>query len=104
MRSKEGNNHMRKYLPLALAGLIVAAAGPAIALDDWVGGNRLNVPADQWKSASEIASKLSAEGYKVIEIESDDGAYEVEMTDKNGVRVDTHVHPATGELLTGYDD
>jgi hypothetical protein len=28
----------------------------------------------------------------------------IEMNDKNGVHVDTPVHPATGELLTGYDD
>ena len=43
-------------------------------------------------------------GYKVIDIEIDDGAYEVELTDKNGVRVEGHVHPETGELLLGYDD
>ena len=33
-----------------------------------------------------------------------DWAYEVEMTDKNGVRIEAHVHPETGELLLGYDD
>ena len=51
-----------------------------------------------------MVNKLSAQGYKVQEIEADDGAYEVEMVDKNGTRIETHVHPATAELLPGYDD
>jgi uncharacterized membrane protein YkoI len=40
----------------------------------------------------------------VREIETDDGAYEVDVVDKDGVRMELHVHPATGELLRGYDD
>ena len=95
---------MRNYLILSAFGLSLFAAAPAFAIDDWVGSNRLNVPRDQWMSPSEIGEKLSAQGYKVTEIESDDGAYEVEMVDKNGTRIETHVHPATGELLPGYDD
>lgn len=66
--------------------------------------NRLNVPAGQWLSHAEVIEKLSAQGYTVREIESDDGVYEVEMTDKNGVRIDSHVHPATAKILYGYDD
>ena len=30
-------------------------------------------------------------------------AYEVDQIDKNGTKVEGHVHPATGELLMGYD-
>ena len=74
------------------------------ALDDVLEFNRLNVPREQWLSPTQITEKLGEKGYKVIEIETDDGAYEVEMTDKNGTRIDAHVHPATGELLYGYDD
>ena len=51
-----------------------------------------------WLSPTQITEKLDQKGYKVTEIEVDDGSYEVEMTDKNGVRVDAHVHPETGEL------
>jgi len=65
---------------------------------------RLNVPRDQWLSPSQISEKLSAQGYKVSEIETDDGTYEVDLVDKNGTRIEEHVHPATGELLVGYDD
>lgn len=96
---------MRKtavFAAIAL-GLAVAAPGAAMAGDDSLKG-RLSVPADQWLSPSEIAAKLGEKGYRVVEIESDDGAYEVEMMDKNGVKIEAHVHPATGELLYGYDD
>lgn len=88
---------------LALASILTAAvlsAAPASADSD----RRLNVPADQWMSHTELTDKLTAQGYKVREIESDDGAYEVKVTDKNGVRVEMYVHPATGEVLPGYDD
>lgn len=81
----------------ALVAGSLALIAPAVA-------QRLNVPANDWLSTAEVTEKLSANGYKVIEIESDDGAYDVEMVDKNGVRIDTHVHPATGEILRGYDD
>lgn len=98
---------MRKpFLLAAVAALSLAIAAPtaSFAIDDWIKGNRLNVPQDQWLAPSAIADKLASQGYKVLEIESDDGAYEVEMLDKNGVKIDTHVHPATAELLPGYDD
>jgi hypothetical protein len=78
---------MRSYLSLS-----------ALAVD------RLNVPRDQWLSPAQISEKLGAQGFKVTEIETDDGAYEVDLVDKNGTRVEAHVHPATGELLVGYDD
>ena len=97
---------MRAILIASAAALTVAAAAvtPAVAIDDVLAFNRLNVPRDQWLPPAKIAEKLGEQGYKVTEIESDDGAYEVEMVDKNGVRIETHVHPATAELLHGYDD
>ncbi len=93
---------MKSYRTLAIAGavstLIFAAASAS------AGSNRLNVPASEWLSHAEVIAKLSAQGYTVREIEADDGVYEVEMTDKNGVRIESHVHPATGKILHGYDD
>ena len=87
------------------SGSPMSAMVTLIAIDDdWVGGNRLNVPKDQWLSAGQISEKLTTQGYRVHEIEVDDGAYEVELIDKNGTRVDAHVHPATAEILIGYDD
>jgi len=91
---------MRKFLAPALALLFIALATPGYADP----AQRLNVPRDQWLSPAQISEKLTAQGYKVTEIETDDGAYEVDLIDKNGTRIETHVHPATGELLIGYDD
>ena len=63
------------------------------------------MPKDKWLSPTQISEKLEQKGYNVNEIEIDDGAYEVELIDKrNGTRIEAHVHPATGELLLGYDD
>lgn len=95
---------MRAYLFVPAFALCLAAAQPALALDDVFEFGRLNVPRDQWLPPSEIAKKLGEKGYKVREIEADDGAYEVEMVDKDGMRIEAHVHPATAEMLPGYDD
>lgn len=94
---------MQKYLIPAMLGFSLLAAAPALALDDSTSGKRLNVPRDQWLSPTEIVDRLSAQGYTVKEIEADDGAYEVEMT-KNGTKMEVYVHPATAEILVGYDD
>lgn len=82
----------------AATALSVALATPALACDDY---GPLNVPRDQWLPVSEVIQKLEGQGYKVHEIEVDDGAYEFEGTTDAGVRVEACVHPATGELLTG---
>jgi hypothetical protein len=92
---------------MLLSAIIISAAiavpAAVLAGDDHRDG-RLNVPHDKWLSPGQISEKLDQKGYRVTEIEVDDGAYEVEMTDKSGTRIDAHVHPATGEVLTGYDD
>lgn len=95
---------MRAYLIFAALALCLGTAQPTLALDDFFESGRLNVPRDQWLPPSEIAKKLGEKGYKVHEIEADDGAYEVEMVGKDGMRIEAHVHPATAELLHGYDD
>lgn len=38
-------------------------------------------------------------GYEVREVERDDGCYEVEATDVNGLNVEFHMHPVTGEII-----
>lgn len=94
---------MRKFLIVPAIALAFAAVQPALARDDDL-GRRLNVPQDQWLTPAQVKEKLVAAGYRVQEIESDDGAYEVEMVDKDGTRIETRVHPATGEMLPGDDD
>lgn len=89
--------------PIALAITIaVAPAVPAFADSDDHG--RLNVPRADWLSAGDVVQKLAVQGYTVREIEADDGAYEFEAVTQNGVRIEGYAHPATGEVLRGYDD
>jgi len=95
---------MRSKLILPAILLTAAIGIPAAVLagDDDFRSNRLNVPQDRWLSPTQVTEKLDQKGYKVTEIEIDDGSYEVEMTDRNGVRVEGRVHPETGELLLGF--
>jgi hypothetical protein len=99
-----------RYTPLLAAIMLsVAIGGSTAALatddDDASKPGHLNVPSDKWLSPTQITEKLQQKGYTVTEIEIDDGAYEVEMIDKRtGTRIEGHVHPATGELMLGYDD
>lgn len=92
---------MHKALTLSTLAALLFVAGPALADDH---RNRIHVPAEQWLSASAVTQKLAAQGFKVTKIESDDGVYEFDAVDANGVRIEGHAHPATGEVLTGYDD
>jgi hypothetical protein len=92
---------MIKYLIPVGLGLSLLAAGPALSASK---DGDLNVPRDQWLPLSEITEKLTALGYTVEEIESEDGAYEVEMVDKNGVRSEARIHPATAEILQSEKD
>ncbi len=87
---------------LAATVLSFGLAAPAFADDDYVG--ILNVPRDQWLSTSEILQKIESKGYKVHEIEVDDGAYEFEATNSAGARVEGYAHPATGEILSTRPD
>lgn len=92
---------MKKLLAASILSLAFAA--PALADDDDYTGP-LNVPRDQWLSATEAAQKIEAKGFKVHEIEADDGSYEFEATDASGKRVEGHAHPATGEVLNTKPD
>ncbi len=88
---------------IAASVLSLALAVPAFAdADDYFGP--LNVPRDQWLSVTEVAQKIEAKGFKIREIEADDGVYEFEAIDSNGARVEGHAHPATGEILNTRPD
>lgn len=89
---------MKKVLIASV--LTFALAGVAYADDDYAGP----VPRDQWLSTSAAIQKLEAKGFKVREIEADDGAYEFEGTDASGARVEGRAHPATGEVLYVHPD
>lgn len=84
-----------KTTPPAL-GLLLAAtllsATPAMARDK----DHCNAgPREQWKPMAELATQLTAQGWKLEKIEIDDGCYEVEARDKDGWKVESYFHPVT---------
>jgi hypothetical protein len=93
---------MMKFLAVPALAVGLAAVTPAFADDDYAG--RLNVPRDQWLSVNDVTKKLSDQGFQVRKIEVDDGTYEFEGTNASGVYVEGHAHPATGEVMKGYED
>ena len=89
---------------LAFAGI---AAWPVLASDQNGAGERTasrSVPAAEWMPASEVARKFENMGYTVREIERDDGAWEVEATNADGLKMEAYVDPRSGEILRRDDD
>lgn len=93
---------MKKATALTIVATATLFGFNALARAD--DANRLNIPSDKWLSVSEVIQKLKTQGYSVTKIEADDGAYEFDATNADGVRVEGHANPATGEILKGYDD
>ena len=94
---------MKKTL---LATTLIATTVAAFAVSaarDGVHSSSSSPP--NWMPVSDIASKLEAQGYQVLEIEREDGRYyEVEMRDANGLKVEAYLDATTGEPLTGMSD
>jgi hypothetical protein len=86
-----------------IAGLAITGAR---ASDDDGARIKNTPPRAEWMSLADLAQRLEAQGYVVHEIETDDGLYEVEMTDPQGLHVEAYLHPVTGEPVRrrGYDD
>ena len=55
-------------------------------------------------SLATVAARFEEQGYRVTEIELDDGVYELEGLDSQGMRVKAHVDPATGEVIRSRKD
>lgn len=92
--------HPKLLIAAALAAL---AATPALADDEL--RSLTPVPAEKWMSVATLTTKLEGQGYRVLEIEREDGrAWEVEMLDAKGMRVKAWLHPETGEVLPGIHD
>jgi hypothetical protein len=93
---------MKKFLLAPVLALSLASVPLAFA-DDGANG-RPNVPRDQWMSVDDVTQKLTSQGFQVRKIEEDDGTYEFEGTNADGVDVQARVHPGTGEILQGDGD
>lgn len=55
-------------------------------------------------SLSQIETRLSAQGFRVLEIERDDGYYEVKAVNSAGACVELDVNRRTGEIVRTESD
>jgi len=78
----------------AFAILTLAAAGPALA-----SGACTTAPKSKWQAKSALESQLVADGYKVRQIKTEGGCYEVYATDKDGKRANLAFNAETLERL-----
>lgn len=88
---------MRKLLIVpALALAMATAAGASFASSDTV---RIDAPRDQWLTIAQVTEKFTSQGYDVRQVKVEKGRYEVYAIDMDGRRIETYVHPVTGEIL-----
>ena len=78
----------------ALAVIVIVAAGPALAQ-----GKCSGAPKTNWQPKSALESQLRADGYKVRQIKTEGGCYEVYATDKGGNRANMAFNAETLEKL-----
>jgi len=88
---------------VGVLALAAVAAGPILAQSGATAPTTRVEAAPEWISVGELAARLEAQGYRVREIEREDGAYEVEVVDANGFRMEARVDPTTGEILRSDD-
>ena len=96
-------NTMKKTL---LATTLIAVTATAFAVNAATDGVQTTSPAPTtWMSVSDVAAKLEAQGYQVLEIEREDGRYyEAKMRDANGLKVEAYLDASTGEPLPMMSD
>ena len=81
-----------------IAALILAVlAFPALASE------RCAVPQADWRPVEELTADLTAKGWTVSTVKTEDGCYEVYGTDAEGKRAEVFFDPATFQPV-GTDD
>lgn len=90
----------RPALSLALVALLAGAAAP-VAVQ--AGEAHCRVPMADWQPREAVQAQLESQGLTVRRIRIDDGCYEVDARDAQGLRVKMRLDPATLEVL-GRDD
>jgi hypothetical protein len=61
-------------------------------------------PRSKWMERKSIRDQVEALGYKVIEIEVENGCYAIEVRDKNGKELDLYLDPVTGKIVRREED
>ncbi len=94
---------MKKTRILLLASVVAAlgAGGLAYASDS----DDCNVPMAQWQTQDALRAMAEAKGWRVREIEIDDGCYEIEGYDRSGREIEVKIDPATLAIIEfEYED
>ncbi|MFC0812866.1 PepSY domain-containing protein [Paracoccus panacisoli] len=80
-------------LTIAAAALMgLTALTPAFAAEV-----ECKQPEASWKPVEELKTKLTAEGWTIKNVKTDEGCYEVYATDKDGKKVEVYFDPVTFE-------
>ena len=82
--------------------IIAAATATLIALPALANGI-CDVPQDKWRPVEALQAELTAKGWEVSNIKTEDGCYEVYAKDETGKRVELFLDPASFEVV-GEDD
>jgi hypothetical protein len=56
-------------------------------------------PRLKWIERKNVRAQVQSLGYKVVEIEVENGCYTVEVRDKNGKELDLYLDPVTGKIV-----
>lgn len=83
---------LSKAIPLAFCMLATSA---------WAHGDVkcTKLPKDQWKPHTELAAKLTQEGWQIRRMEVTSSCYEVYAKDPKGKRVEAFFNPVTFERV-----
>lgn len=88
---------MSKIVLIAAAALVFGTVVPAVADDSEP--QCAAAAAAQTVSADAIQAELEDAGYRIDEIELEDGCYKFEVMNESGYPVKAVYQPSTGELL-----
>lgn len=84
-------------LIISLAAGVAALSGTSTAFAH--GDISCDVPKAEWKKQIELQRKLESEGWKVRQVKTDNGCYEVYGFDDKRKRVEVYFNPKTFEKV-----
>ncbi|MDQ7778068.1 MAG: PepSY domain-containing protein [Paracoccus aminovorans] len=82
---------------LLFSAVMALFALPAVA------ETRCAVPQDQWRPVEALKAELTARGWTISNVKTEDGCYEVYGKDETGKRVEIFFDPASFQAV-GADD
>lgn len=96
LKANQEPRRIMKNLSFLLITLICIASSSAARAH---GEFKCDVPKAEWKPQMELQRKLTAEGWKVRQVKTDNGCYEVYGFDEKGKRVEIYFNPKTFEKV-----